>query len=100
MKVINIFIIFGQISFVEPRTDLIRSKITVFDVLPSKYEKNVNENELPQKTKKSKLLKNPKDRKNRRRIKNDTRNRKRFENRRRRNSKRRYRNRLFARGDF
>ena len=99
MKIINIFMIIGQIGFVEPRTDLVRSKITLFDVLPLKLGKNSNENELPQK--KSKTSKKiSKDRKNRRRIKNDTRNRKRSENRRRRNSKRRYRSRLFARGDF
>ena len=100
MKVINIFMIIVQINFVEPRTDLVRSKITVLGVMPSKLVKSVNENELPQKTKKYKLSKNSKDRKNRRRIKNDTRNRKRSENRRRRYSKRRYRNRQFARGDF
>ena len=99
MKIINIFMIIGQIGFVEPRTDLVRSKITVFDVLPLKLAKNAAGNEPPQK--KSKLSKKiSKDRKNRRRIKNDTRNRKRSENRRRRNSKRRYRSRLFARGDF
>ena len=100
MKVINIFMIIGQMNFVEPRTDLVRSKITVFGVMPSKLVKSVNENEQPQKAKKSKLLKNSKDRKNRRRIKNDTRTRKRSENRRRRYSKRRYKNRQFARGDF
>ena len=100
MKVINIFMIIGQINFVEPRTDLVRSKITVLGIMPSKPVKSVNENELPQKTKKYKLSKNSKDRKNRRRIKNDTRNRKRTENRRRRYTKRRYRNRQLARGDF
>ena len=93
MKVINILMIIGQIGFVEPRTDLVRSKPRDFDV-PQLTVKKVTEN----KKKSPKTF--SRERKNRRKLRNDTRNRKRLENRRRRNSRRRYRSRSFIRGDF
>ena len=95
MKVINILMIIGQIGFVEPRTDLVRSKPRDFDVqLPQLTVKKVTE------IKPKKSPKTSRERKNRRKLRNDTRNRKRLENRRRRNSRRRYRSRSFTRGDF
>ena len=94
MKVINILMIIGQIGFVEPRTDLVRSKPRNFDVQLPQLAKKVTEN------KPKKSPKTSRERKNRRKLRNDTRNRKRLENRRRRNSKRRYRSRSFTRGDF
>lgn len=100
MKVIKILMMIGQISFVEPRTDSLRSELNDFSVLSPKIANNVTENNLPRQSKKYKLSKNSRDRKTRRKIRNDTRNRKRFENRRKRNSKRRYRSRPFTRGDF
>ena len=93
MKLINILMIIGQIGFVEPRTDLVRSKPRDFDV-PQLTVKKVTDN------KPKKSPKTSRERKNRRKLRNDTRNRKRLENRRRRNSRRRYRSRSFIRGDF